>query len=332
MKIVIAVALAVIVGCAHPQPAPTTPAGRASPAAGAAGSDEAPGEAPGGAPGGVKIDRSGSLAAQLARLQDAHDRDAEAIAFLSRIYAQQKAQPAARDDDELAADGVYAVDVTADIAAGQVDGPADAPVTIIKAFDFACPYCQRTVALMKELLADYHGKVRVVYTNMVIHPLARPAHLASCAAARQGKYKQFKDAFWDKGFAPYLASSGRDASSLGEDSMLAIAKGLGLDTVKFKTDMSSRECEDRLAGDMAELAKFRVDSTPTFFINGKHISGAQAREDFVKIIDEQLRIAEASGVRGADYYTKVVLARGEKQFRSSKDPRSPGPPGPPGPR
>jgi protein-disulfide isomerase len=326
MKIVIGVALAAIVGCAHPQPAPTTPAGRASPAAGAAGSDEAPG----GAPGVAKIDRSGSLAQQLARLQDAHDRDAEAIAFLSRIYAHQKAQPAARDDDdELAADGVYAVDVTADIAAGQVDGPADAPVTIIKAFDFACPYCQTTVALMKELVADYHGKVRVVYTNMVIHPLARPAHLASCAAARQGKYKQFKDAFWDKGFAPYSASSGRDASSLGEDNILAIARGLGLDTVKLKTDMASRECEDRLAGDMAELAKFRVDSTPTFFINGKHISGAQPRADFVKIIDEQLRIAEASGVRGADYYTKVVLARGEKQFRSSKDP---GPPGPPGPR
>jgi protein-disulfide isomerase len=258
---------------------------------------------------------------QLARLQDAYDRNAEALEFLNRVYAQQKAQQTQEEHDEPAADAVFAVDVTGDIQAGQVDGPASAPVTIVKAFDFACPYCQRMAPVMKQLVAEYKGKVRVVYTNLLIHAPARPAHLASCAAAKQGKYLAFKDAFWDQGFGPYAASGGKDESALGEDSILKIAKGVGLDTGRLKADMASPECSARIASDMAELQKFHVNATPTFFINGKTVSGALPKDELKQLIDEQLKIAEASGVAGADYYQKVVLGKGEKQFRSKADPR-----------
>ena len=156
---------------------------------------------------------------------------------------------------------------------------------------------------------------------MLIHAPARPAHLASCAAAKQGKYKQFKDAFWDKGFGPYAASGGKDDTSLGEDNVLKIAQGVGLDPTKLKTDMASAECAARLEHDMAELIKFHVDSTPTFFINGRPISGAIPKADFEQIIDEQLKIVEASGVPGADYYQKVVLGKGEKTFRAKASPK-----------
>jgi protein-disulfide isomerase len=268
-----------------------------------------------------KIDRSGSVQQQLARLQDAYDRNAEAIEFLNKVYAQQKAAAARAETDQLADDGIFAVDVSEDIKAGQVDGPAGAPVTIIKAFDFACPYCQRMSPVMHELVAQYHGKVRVVYTNLLIHPPARPAHLASCAAAKQGKYLPFKDAFWDKGFGPYVASGGKDDTSLGETNILAIAKDVGLDTARLKTDMASADCTARLDHDMAELTKFHVYSTPTFFINGKHISGAMPKAALEQIIDQQLKIAEASGVPGADYYQKVVLGQGEKTFRAKATPK-----------
>jgi hypothetical protein len=72
---------------------------------------------------------------------------------------------------------------------------------------------------------------------------------------------------------------------------------------------------------MQEMTKFHVNATPTFFINGKFIGGALAKEQFKQIIDEQLKIADASGVPAADYYNKVVLAKGEKQFRSKVDPK-----------
>jgi protein-disulfide isomerase len=311
MKLVSRFALLALVfaGCAQPQAHADHPAAKPDPAAGAGGGASA------------RIDRSGSLEQQLARLQDAYDRNAEALDFLSKVYAQQKAQQSQEDRDEPADDAVFAVDVTGDIQAGQVDGPASAPVTIIKAFDFACPYCQRMAPVMKELVAEYQGKVRVVYTNLLIHAPARPAHLASCAAAKQGKYLAFKDAFWDKGFGPYAASEGKDASSLAEDSVVKIAQGVGLDAARLRADMASAECKARIETDMAELAKFHVNATPTFFINGKPVSGALPKDELKQLIDAQLKIAEASGVPGAEYYQKVVLARGEKQFRSKGEPR-----------
>jgi hypothetical protein len=73
---------------------------------------------------------------------------------------------------------------------------------------------------------------------------------------------------------------------------------------------------------MQEMSKFHVNATPTFFINGKHVGGALPKAGFKQIIDEQLKLAEQSGVSGAEYYDKVVLAKGEKQFRSKADPKS----------
>jgi protein-disulfide isomerase len=281
----------------------------------------APGAAPAAGRGGGKIDRSGTVEEQLARLQDAYDRNAEAMGFLNQVYAGQKQQREAEERNEPAPDAMFAVDVEGDIKAGQVDGPADALVTIVKAFDFACPYCQQASATMKQLVKDYDGKVRVVYANMLVHPPAKPAHLASCAAAKQGKYREFKDAFWEKGFAPYAASQGKDLAPLGEANLLKIGGELGLDTAKLKADMASPECEARLQADQQEFAKFHVGSTPTFFINGKLVAGALPVERFKVVIDEQLKLAKASGVPGADYYRTVVLAKGEKQFRSKMDPK-----------
>jgi protein-disulfide isomerase len=282
----------------------------------------APGQKAAEPPAAMKIDRSGSVEQQLARLQDAYDRNAEGMDFVNHVVAQQKEQRAQQEREDPAEDAMFAVDVTDDIKAGQVDGPPTAAVTIVKAFDFACPFCQRVAPTMTELVKEYGGKVRVVYTNLLIHPPAKPAHLASCAAAKQGKYLAFKDAFWDKGFGPYAASGGKDMAALGEDNILKIAQELGLDTAKLKADMASPECEQRIEKDMAELSKWHVNATPGFFINGKDITGGALPKDvFKRLIDEQLAKVEKSGVPAGEYYDKVVLAQGEKQFRSKVDPR-----------
>jgi len=91
----------------------------------------------GDAPAGLKIDRSGSVEQQLARLQDAYDRNAEAIGFLNKVYAQQKAQQQAQEREEPAEDAVFAVDIAPDVKLGQVEGPNTALVTIVEAWDFA---------------------------------------------------------------------------------------------------------------------------------------------------------------------------------------------------
>lgn len=267
----------------------------------------------------VAGDHSGSMEERVRRLEDAYAKNAEALDFLNKVYAQQKAQMQAQEREEHAPDAVFAVNIAEDVKMGKVDGPASAPVTIVKAFDFACPYCQRTSATMDELVQDYQGKVRVVYKDLVVHPqVATDAHLAACAGAKQGKYKAYKNAIWEKAFLPYAQA--RDPSKLAKDNLLAIAKEVGLDADKVAADMAGAECKSMVDADMAELQKFKVNATPGFFINGIFIGGAMDKAGFKKVIDERLKIAEASG-NGASYYDSEIMTKGEKQFRSKMDPK-----------
>jgi protein-disulfide isomerase len=266
---------------------------------------------------GASAPASGSVEERLARLEANWAKHAEALDFLNKVYAQQKAQQEAQKREEHDPNAMFAVDIARDIAAGKIDGPATAPVTIVKAFDFACPYCQRTASIMDDLVKEYDGKVRVVYMDLVVHPQsATKAHLAACAAAKQGKYKDYKNAVWEKAFLPYAQT--RDVSHMGEENLLKIAKDVGLNADKLKTDMNGQECQQLIAADMAELQKFKVNGTPGFFINGKFIGGALPKEGFKQIVDEQLKIAEQSGA-GASYYDQVVMAKGVKQFKSAAD-------------
>ncbi|MEP6864031.1 MAG: thioredoxin domain-containing protein [Deltaproteobacteria bacterium] len=263
---------------------------------------------------------SGDLEARVKKLEADSAKHAEALDFLDKVYAQQKGQQEAQEREEPAPDAIFAVDIAQDLKAGQVEGPMNAPVTIVEAFDFACPYCRQVSDTLEALVKDYPGKVRVVFKNMVVHPqVATTAHLASCAAAKQGKYPQFKNALWSKGFDAY--ASARDPSKLGEDNVIAIAKDVGLDTDKLKTDMKSEDCKNFLENDRKELDKFHVNSTPTLFVNGTHVGGALPEQQFKTMIDEKLKLVEQSGVPAAEYYDKEIMGKGEKQFRSKKDPK-----------
>jgi predicted DsbA family dithiol-disulfide isomerase len=163
---------------------------------------------------------------------------------------------------------------------------------------------------------EYDGKVRVVYKNMIVHPqVVTKAHLAGCAAGKQGKFVEFKNAWWEKAFAN---------RKFDDDVINDIAKSIGLDMAKFKADWDGEDCKKIVGDDAAELAKFHVNSTPSFFVNGQHVGGALPKDNFKQIIDAKLKVAEASGVSGAEYYDKEIMGKGEKQFRSKKDPKPAG--------
>jgi hypothetical protein len=122
------VSLLALVGCENSSRLDKTT--KAVPAA------EAPGAtAP--APGPAKVDRSGSLEDRVARIEDTLSRNAEALDFLNKVYAQQKQQQQAQQREEAAPDAVFAVDITPNLKAGMVEGSPQALVTIVEAWDFA---------------------------------------------------------------------------------------------------------------------------------------------------------------------------------------------------
>jgi protein-disulfide isomerase len=149
---------------------------------------------------------------------------------------------------------------------------------------------------------EYDGKVRVVFKNMVVHPQIMNAHLAGCAAGKQGKFQKFKSIYWEKGFK---------ARKMDDASIESFAKEAGLDMAKYKTDIAG-DCKTFVQNDVNELQKFHVNSTPTFFVNGPHVGGALPKESFKQMIDEKLKAADGQ----ADYYDKVIMATGSKEFKS----------------
>jgi protein-disulfide isomerase len=245
-----------------------------------------------------------SLSSRVKKLEEQNAKYAEALEFLQKVYNQQRQQQVAQEENEPAPDAMFAVDVAESVKTGFVEGPAVAPVTIVAAEDFACPYCEKVSNTLDELVKEYDGKVRVVFKNMVVHPQVMNAHLAGCAAAKQGKFTKFKTTWWVKGF---------NARKMDDANIEVIAKEIGLDMGKFKTDKDSDQCKALVQADMQEMQKFRVNSTPTLFVNGTHVGGALPKEHFKQMIDEKLKVATAD-----DYYDKVVMAQGEKQFRSKK--------------
>ncbi|MSP93135.1 MAG: thioredoxin, partial [Myxococcales bacterium] len=169
-------------------------------------------------------------------------------------------------------------------------------VTVVEFSDFQCPFCSRGANAVTEVEKLYGDKVRVVFkhTPLPFHEQARPAHLASIAAGRQGKFWEFHD----KAFA--------NQQGLTEENFAAWAKELGLDAAKFDKDRKDPAANQQMEDDMALGQSVGIRGTPGFMINGRKLVGAQPVAMFKAYIDEELKKAEGSTKKGAAYYDEVV--------------------------
>lgn len=245
-----------------------------------------------------------ALEARVAKLEEILLQREDALAFLDQAYEMRLESEAKPTPGKI-----YGVDIAQNVAIGQVLGSPNALVTVVKAWDFACPHCFRASQVLDELLGEYHGKLRVVLKHMVVHPQqVSTAHLAACAAAKQGKFEAFYKAFWKQGYEAYAAQ--RDVSLLAEDNVFKIASSVGLDIDRLQADLHG--CRSFIDADETELRKFRVGGTPAFFINGEFVGGGIPKDAFKQYIDQKLAIAERSGIPGAVYYDKEIRGKGEK--------------------
>jgi protein-disulfide isomerase len=242
-----------------------------------------------------------------------------------RAGATPPARPARPEPDRAK---TYAVPVDGDPS----DGPADAKVTLVKAYDYACPYCEKVRDTMDDLRKKYGNDLRIVFKQFVVHPqVATAGALAVCAANKQQKFVQYDAVLWDKGFkgrqfdkdAP--AAEGGTATKCWEAAagcpvVLGFASDLGYNLDKFKADMKG-ECQALIQKDMKELQQLGVGATPSFFINGRFVSGAMPIDNFTTLIDEELKKANdriAAGTPAAQYYQQWVLDKGLKTLEAPK--------------
>jgi protein-disulfide isomerase len=159
-------------------------------------------------------------------------------------------------------------------------GPNNAPITIIEFSDYQCPYCRQWYSeVYQRLLQTYPDKIRFVYRDFPlssIHPEAEAAAEAADCAGEQGRYYDFHDKLF----------SGE--VELSSAAYTQYAQELGLDQVKFKDCVSSQRFKNEVTADYQSAANLGVRSTPTFFINGIPLIGAQPFEAFQEVIDKEL--------------------------------------------
>jgi protein-disulfide isomerase len=190
------------------------------------------------------------------------------------------------------------------------DGPANAKVTIVKAFEFACPFCERVRPTLDQLRKDYPNDVKIVYRSFVVHPqVATDPALAACAANKQGKFLAMQELLWEKGF--------KNNRNYSRDNIDSMAKEAGLDLARFKADMDG-VCKQLIQKDQQELSAVGVRGTPAFYINGHYLSGAQPIDRFKTVIDAELKKANAAIAKGEatpeTYYSQMVLKKGKKSL------------------
>ncbi len=160
-------------------------------------------------------------------------------------------------------------------------GPTDAPVTIIEYSDFQCPACQAYYYVLEKLMASSTVPIRLVYRHFPLtqHKNALPAAMASEAASVQGKFWEMYGLIFDNA-ADWTEADDPNPVFVG------YATKIGLDAEKFKTDLSSATLKEFIKSQNEEGLKIGINSTPTFFVNGKVITNPTSYAAFQALIEE----------------------------------------------
>lgn len=158
-------------------------------------------------------------------------------------------------------------------------GNKNAPVTIVEYTEFKCPYCKRAQATLDKIHKEYGNKIRHIFRNFPIpsHKFAREAANAAYCAHEQGKFWEYHDKLFE------------NQTQISEENIIKWAEEFKLDMSKFKKCYEAKTYDNLIERDLKEAEKLDVSSTPTFFINGTVVLGAQPFEEFKKVIDSELK-------------------------------------------
>jgi protein-disulfide isomerase len=157
-------------------------------------------------------------------------------------------------------------------------------VTLVEFADYECPYCQRVAADVKKLKEDFGDRLTLTYKDfpLPMHSRAEKAAEATRCASQQGKYWEFHDELFK-------------SKELDVDQLKAQARSLKLDPDKFDKCLDSGEQASLIDQDKKEGTRLGINGTPSFFINGRFLSGAGDYAALRQVVEQQL----ASQAHGA---------------------------------
>jgi protein-disulfide isomerase len=251
----------------------------------------------------VACQGSGSFAKLQESLAEIQAKQDTILAKLGDLETKVGQAPAARpgQDPKGPKPGAPDPKLTYKVEVGDAHakGPDTAKVTIVEWSDFQCPFCSRVVPTMDELKKAYGDELRIAFKHnaLPMHNRAKAAAIAAEAAGKQGKFWEMHD----KLFA--------NAKELTDENFVKWAEEIGLDKGQFEKDLKDPALAKKVDDNQAQGTKLGARGTPAFFVNGRYLSGAQPVDAFKKLIDEEMKKADAlisGGTPREKVYEKTI--------------------------
>jgi protein-disulfide isomerase len=157
-----------------------------------------------------------------------------------------------------------------------IQGPADAPVTLVEYGDYECPYCGAAYPIVKEVQARMGDRLRFVFRNFPIstsHPHAEHAAEAAEAAGAQGRFWEMHDLLYE------------NQQHLSDPDLEGYAERLGLDVQTFDDELTAQVHAARVHEDFMSGVRSGVNGTPTFYVNGARYDDSYELESFLPALE-----------------------------------------------
>ena len=217
--------------------------------------------------------------------------------YVKLSLENQAKNPAPKDEGSTPKDETTVWRVP--LGASPSRGPATAAVTIVEFGDFQCPFCLRSEKVLNEVRERFGPKVRIVWKH---NPLAFHQHAAPAAELAIQAFTEQGDAgFWQVHDALY-----DNPTHLEDSDLLGLAKRLRLRGAAVA--LASTKYDAQIKAEQRLATSLDAKGTPTFFLNGRRLVGAQPIEKFAGIIEEEILHAQeivARGVAPSDVYAEI---------------------------
>jgi protein-disulfide isomerase len=162
-------------------------------------------------------------------------------------------------------------------------GKADAPVTIVEYFSLGCPHCKHFhETILPKLKTDYidTGKVRLVFRDFPLDGVAYGAALLT-RCVNDLAYFPMVDTLFQQQDTWHVQG--------GVEQIKTIAKAAGIDDATFAACLNDQARKDKVKAIQDEAVNtFKVNSTPTFFINDRLLTGVSDYETFRATVENAL--------------------------------------------
>lgn len=164
-----------------------------------------------------------------------------------------------------------------------VKGKASAKITLVEFADYQCPHCKAASEWLAKLLTKYDGKVKLVFIDYPLKgELSNKIAEGGYCAEQQGKYWEYNA----------LAFAKQEPLHHEPNAFDSLAKDLKLDEAKFKSCLGSPEAKKRVASGKAEGDRIGITGTPSIYINGKRLKGANS-DDIEREIERALKAGQS---------------------------------------